>query len=64
MLFAILHSLGSKADRLLMFPERFDPNNPLSDPKSQETQLLIKARDLYGVKLQPVKVQTRSAAGE
>lgn len=56
MLFEILHRLGSKADRLMMYPSHFhlDP-----EEDSVESRLLLKAQDEYGVKLMPVQVQHR-----
>lgn len=56
MLFETLHRLGSKADRLLMYPSNFLVDDTSS---SDESRLLIKARDEYNVKLQPVEVQHR-----
>jgi hypothetical protein len=58
MLFEILHRLGSKADRLMMHPANFDPGNP----ESVEGGLLLKAKNLYGVKLMPIEVQRKSVA--
>ncbi|KAH8820626.1 glucose N-acetyltransferase [Xylogone sp. PMI_703] len=57
MLFEILHRLGSKADRLMMYPSSMHP-----DPASpnQESQLLLKAQNDYGVKLMPIEVQHRA----
>lgn len=56
MLFEILHRLGSKADRLMMYPSNMHP-----DPTSSsiESRLLLKAQDEYGVKLMPIEVQHR-----
>ncbi|MCJ1265656.1 N-acetylglucosaminyltransferase [Lobaria immixta] len=58
MVFEILHRLGSKADRLLMYPSDFqieeDPNT-----ESFNGRLLKKARDKYNVKLKPIQVQSR-----
>lgn len=56
MLFEILHRLGSKADRLLMYPSsmKADPNSDNTDSK-----LLIKAQKEYGVKLSPIEVLHR-----
>lgn len=58
MLLQSLHHLGSRADRVLMYPEKM-----LSDPEDiygggfEEGELLVKARDEYGVKLVPIQVQ-------
>jgi len=54
MLFEILHRLGSKADRLMMYPSHF---NPEEKPDSTEGRLLLKARDEYGVKLSAIEIQ-------
>jgi hypothetical protein len=54
MLFEILHRLGSKADRLMMYPLHF---NPEEKPDSTEGRLLLKARDEYGVKLSAIEIQ-------
>jgi hypothetical protein len=54
MLFEILHRLGSKADRLLMYPSTFS-----LDIKTTQGKLLLKAKDEYGAKLQPITIQTR-----
>lgn len=57
MLFEILHRLGSKADRLMMYPSSMHP-----DPSdtSTESRLLLKAQKEYGVKLLPIEVQHRA----
>ena len=52
MFFESLHRLGSKPDRVLMYPKRFDPG---ADDKNG--RILRQARDTYGVKLIPVKIQ-------
>jgi len=52
--FERLHTLGSKADRLLMYPSHMNP-----DGKSVDTKLLRKARDEYGARLEPIEVQRR-----
>lgn len=56
MLFESLHRLGSKPDRLMMYPSSFS-EDALGD--STESRLLRKARDEYGVKLMPIQVQIR-----
>jgi hypothetical protein len=58
MLFETLHRLGSKADRLLMYPSTMYPDPEASN--TIESRLLLKAQNEYGVKLQPVEVQHRS----
>lgn len=56
MLFEILHRLGSKADRLMMYPESFAADE---NSDTVESRLLLKAKNEYNVKLQPIKVQSR-----
>ncbi len=55
MLFEILHRLGNKADRLLMYPSSFRLQE--GEYESTESRLLRKARDKYNVKLKPIKIQ-------
>ncbi|KAL1964240.1 hypothetical protein VTN77DRAFT_7198 [Rasamsonia byssochlamydoides] len=57
MLFEILHRLGSKADRLMMYPSSF----AVEGSNSEESKLLRKARDQYGVKLMPIEIQRRAS---
>lgn len=57
MLFEILHRLGSKADRLLMYPSSMHPDQYST---TTESRLLLKAEKLYGVKLLPIEVQHRT----
>jgi hypothetical protein len=56
MLFESLHRLGTKAEKLMMYPSQFAPGGD-----SVEGKLLAKARDVYGVKLTPVDVQRRTS---
>ena len=54
MFFESLDRLSSRADRVMMYPSHmFEANNG----SSVDTQLLIKARDEYRVKLVPITVQ-------
>jgi len=53
-LFEALERLESKADRVMLYPSSFELD-PAS--KSMESQLLMKARDEYKVKLVPIEVQ-------
>jgi len=55
MLFERLQHLGSKADRLLMYPSSF---NVIGE--GMEGQLLRKARDEYGAKLESIEVQHKN----
>ncbi|KAK7422794.1 N-acetylglucosaminyltransferase [Neonectria punicea] len=58
MMFETLHRLGSKPDRVMMYPESMlDP--VATTAETHAGTLLIKARDQYGVKLQPIQVQSR-----
>lgn len=56
MLFESLQRLGTKAERLMMYPSQFIPGS-----NSLEGRLLAKARDVYGVKLTPIIVQHRKS---
>ncbi|KAH7095085.1 glucose N-acetyltransferase 1 [Paraphoma chrysanthemicola] len=49
-----LARLGSKADRVLFYPDYWDLK--VSDSKDRDSQLLLLARDTYKVKLQPIKL--------
>lgn len=62
MLFELLHKLGSRADRVIMYPSQmFDPAAPDDGSgRGSDARLLIKARDEYKVHLVPIEVQRRS----
>nr|RBQ98138.1 hypothetical protein FVER53263_11624 [Fusarium verticillioides] len=63
MIFEALHRLGSKADRLLMYPqEMLDPEAEYAS--SHGGKLLIRARDEYNVTLQPIEIQHRDGQDE
>ncbi|KAF2849367.1 glycosyltransferase family 8 protein [Plenodomus tracheiphilus IPT5] len=47
-----LARFGSKADRVLFYPDYWDLS--VEDSKDRESQLLLLARDTYKVKLQPI----------
>jgi len=51
LLFDALARFGSKADRVLFYPEYWDTT--VEDAKDRDSQLLVLARDQYKVKLQP-----------
>ncbi|KAF7552520.1 hypothetical protein G7Z17_g4256 [Cylindrodendrum hubeiense] len=56
MIFETLHRLGSKADRVMMYPfEMLDPK--ATESESEVGRLLIKSRDEYQVKLMPIEIQ-------
>ena len=57
MIFAKLEELGSKPDRVMMYPNYMHPN---SSDESKSSELLIKARDQYRAKLVPVEVLHKS----
>ncbi|TAQ88022.1 hypothetical protein B7494_g3637 [Chlorociboria aeruginascens] len=57
MLFEILHRLGSKADRLMMYPADMHLD---SSSDNRESRLLLKAQTEYGVHLMPIQVQHRT----
>jgi hypothetical protein len=61
MLFEILHRLGSKPERLLMYPSEFVVSGAGVGDESKESLLLRKARDEYNVKLQPIGVVRRNS---
>ncbi|KAL6826291.1 glycosyltransferase family 8 protein [Trichoderma camerunense] len=60
MLLERLHHLGSRADRVLMYPQKMLPDPETNDGGGfHDAELLIKARDEYDVKLMPVEIQHR-----
>lgn len=61
MLFEILHRLGSRAELLLMYPSSFEIESAVATSESPESNLLRKARDLYGAVLEPIVVQKRAS---
>lgn len=60
MIFEALHRLGSKADRVLVYPASFLTSEI---DRSPEARLLRFARDQYAVKLKPVQVILKGGAG-
>ncbi|KAK9251623.1 nucleotide-diphospho-sugar transferase [Lipomyces tetrasporus] len=60
MLFEILHRLGSKAHRLMMYPSSFT----VDGASTEESRLLRQARDKYGVKLMPIEIQRRETSDD
>lgn len=54
MIFDTLKKYGSKADRVLMYPNTMD--TVVSEIRDRDSQLLVMARDVYGVKLVPIEV--------
>ncbi|KAF2463684.1 nucleotide-diphospho-sugar transferase [Lindgomyces ingoldianus] len=55
MILESLHRLGAKADRMMMYPEHWQPDN--GSDASYPNKLLAQAKDLYGTKLVPIKVK-------
>lgn len=59
MLFESLHRLGSRADRVMMYPSHMgDPG--AREGETRSARLLIKARDEYGARLVPISVQRKN----
>jgi hypothetical protein len=56
LIFDALARFGSKADRVLFYPQNWDTH--VENSRDRDSQLLVLARDTYGVKLQPVKLLT------
>ncbi|KAL8978192.1 MAG: hypothetical protein Q9205_006168 [Flavoplaca limonia] len=54
MLFEALHRLDSKADRILLYPNKWDTR--IENLSDRDSQLLVKARDWYNVRLVPVDI--------
>lgn len=59
MIFETLHRLGSKADRVMMYPAYMFKNPTDTSSETSSGRLLIKSRDEYGAKLVPIQVQHR-----
>ena len=55
MVFEALDRIGSKADRLLLYPQDWDTE--IENMSDRDSQLLVKARDWYNVKLVPVEME-------
>lgn len=60
MFFEILHRLGSRADRVLMYPSKMMTEGGPDAPTTSDQRLLQKAADEYNVRLVPIEVQHRS----
>jgi hypothetical protein len=59
MVFEALDRLGSRADRILFYPEDWDTE--VQDSKDRDSQLLVLARDKYKVTLEPIKPESINA---
>lgn len=57
MFFEALHRLGSKPDRLMMYPSHM-----LNNKDSAEARLLRKAQQVYDVKLMPIELKIKAQA--
>ena len=53
-IFDALAKFGSKADRVLFYPEYWDTR--IESSRDRDSQLLVMARDKYKVKLEPIKL--------
>ena len=53
--FETLHKLGSKAERVILYPSKYK-----DDAESREAMLLLSAEGNYGVKTVPVEIQHKS----
>ncbi|KAI4114153.1 MAG: hypothetical protein LQ338_008047, partial [Usnochroma carphineum] len=62
MVFEALDRLRSKADRILLYPEQWDTQ--IESPTDRDSQLLVKARDWYKVKLVPVNISVTHDSGQ
>ncbi|KAL8689675.1 MAG: hypothetical protein Q9218_004705 [Villophora microphyllina] len=62
MVFESLHRLGSKASRVLVYPEEWDTR--IENPSDRDSQLLVKARDWYKVKLVPADIPVTHDRGQ
>lgn len=58
MMFEALDRLGSKADRVMMYPPEWEVPDTNSSSTSEEGKLLRDAKDRYKVNLVPIFVQT------
>ena len=58
MMFEALDRLGSKANRVMMYPREWEVPDVNSSSVSEEGKLLREARDYYNVSLVPIVVQT------
>lgn len=61
MMFERLHQLGSRADRVLIYPTEYSSEDTAT---SWQQTLLQKARDEFNVTLKPVELISREGGGE
>ncbi|RFU79819.1 gnt1 alphan-acetylglucosamine transferase [Trichoderma arundinaceum] len=65
MLLERLYHLRSRADRVLMYPAKMLPDpNDFDGGGFHDGELLVKARDEYGVKLVPIEVQHKDTVDD
>ncbi|KAF2233329.1 glycosyltransferase family 8 protein [Viridothelium virens] len=62
MVFEALDRLGSKADRVLLYPQQWDLT--VEGPKDRDSQLLNLAKETYKVKLHPVQLLAVAGSAE
>lgn len=60
MFFEALHRLGSKADRVMLYPSEWLESE---NDDSKESRLLRFARDHYRVQLKPIEIQMKGGSG-
>ncbi|KAF2731107.1 glucose N-acetyltransferase [Polyplosphaeria fusca] len=58
MIFEALDRVGAKADRLMLYPQGWIVPTDNGSTSPYQSKLLARARDAYGVTLQPITVQT------
>ncbi|KAJ4302810.1 hypothetical protein N0V90_001701 [Kalmusia sp. IMI 367209] len=63
MILEALHRLGTKAERIMMYPEQWKIPET-SDVADEEARFLIQARDQYKAKLVPIQVVTFEDRGD
>jgi hypothetical protein len=59
MVFEALDRVGSRADRILFYPEEWDTE--VQHVRDRDSQLLLLARDKYKVQLEPIQLETINA---
>jgi alpha-N-acetylglucosamine transferase len=57
MILEALHRLHSKADRIMLYPEDWKVPTDNGSTSDSESRILAQARDRYGTKLIPVRIQ-------
>lgn len=62
MIFETLHRIGTKAERIMLYPQQWKV--PKGKPEAEEERFLLQARDRYKVKLVPIQVVTYEDRGD